>query len=120
MGVLHSSGVAGTIALKSCAPKLGQRLTRDDIRTDGTFIFHDKEVGKCLGSESITRKLAMVQCNDEQRWRWLKDREQVQHVVLGWCLDAADEESPILYPCLSRKLFESKCSTSLMVLDMLC
>merc|ERR1711907_425239 len=50
----------------------------------------------------------MVECSDDQRWRWLQDREQVQHVASNWCLDAADEVKPILYPCHEPKAFRKQ------------
>merc|ERR1712194_2923 len=53
----------------------------------------------CLGGDMQQHQLKMVPCGESQRWRWLKDREQVQHVQSNWCLDAADLVKPILYPC---------------------
>merc|ERR1711924_131308 len=76
-------------------------LKRDDIRPDGTFLLRDRDIDKCLGPapDDADHFLGMVPCEDRQRWRWMQQRQQVQHVATSMCIDANDNDRPLLYPC---------------------
>ncbi|CAK9009238.1 unnamed protein product [Durusdinium trenchii] len=93
------------LALSPCAEKIGQRLARHDVHADGTFLLRDADVGKCLAARrgvELETPLKLSSCNDDQRFRELKSRQQVQHVSTGFCFDAGNGP-PILYPCHQPK-----------------
>jgi len=108
---MHASGaslkevpVAEHLRLRTCAPRRGQRLRRGDLDTDGTFLLRADGADKCLGTGSgssgvLERMLRLTRCRNDQRWRELKGRNQVQHVASLLCIDAGNEVMPILYPC---------------------
>lgn len=88
----------------TCVAKKGQRLQRHAETGDGTFLLRDADSGDCLGASAPgSGALGIVPCEPKQRWRELKEREQVQHVHSEWCLDAGDEVTPIAYPCHEPK-----------------
>ncbi|CAE8657498.1 unnamed protein product, partial [Polarella glacialis] len=94
------------IQLASCADKIGQRLRQHDLKADGTFLLQDVDSPqKCLTSlqgaiaGSLETSLRLARCHPRHRFRALKERNQVQHVATGYCFDAGDEVTPILYPC---------------------
>ena len=92
-------------SLAACANKPGQRLQRQDVRPDGTFWLRDPDAGKCLAARkvpSLETPLVLEPCTDRQRFRELRERNQVQHVLTGYCIDAGND-APILYPCHEPK-----------------
>jgi len=95
--------VGGRYELKTCASKPGQRLQKRNARSDGTFEFYDPDANECLtayGTVGVERQLRLGPCGgDNVRWKFLKDRDQTQHVASQTCVDAGDETHPILYPC---------------------
>ena len=69
--------------LAPCANKLGQRLQRQETRPDGTFLLKDLDAGKCLAARKVSAletPLVLAPCDDHQRFRELRERNQVQHV----------------------------------------
>lgn len=95
-----------TFALSLCADKPGQRFSKEDIKVDGSFILRDEASGDCLGdgliksaNGGLEKGLRLGPCIKRHRWKELLDTEQVQHVGTGFCLDANNEATPILYPC---------------------
>ena len=101
--------------LAPCVSKIGQLLQKQEVKPDGTFLLKDVDAGKCLAARkvpSLETPLVLAPCNDQQRFRELRDRNQVQHVSTGYCLDAGND-APILYPChepkaLRKQRFEVK------------
>ena len=101
--------------LAPCVDKVGQRLQKEDMKPDGTFLLKDVDAGRCLADRkvlSLETPLILAPCNDRQRFRELKERNQVQHVSTGYCVDAGND-APILYPChepkaLRKQRFEVK------------
>ena len=101
--------------LAPCVDKVGQHLQKEDMKPDGTFLLKDADAGRCLAARkvlSLETPLVLAPCNDRQRFRELKDRNQVQHVSTGYCVDAGND-APILYPChepraLRKQRFEVK------------
>jgi len=89
----------------TCASKKGQRIEKYDVRENqGTFLLKDLDSGLCLGTGGGEQfALALMACSEQQRWRELKSREQVQHVQTKWCLDGGDDRTPICYPCHEPK-----------------
>lgn len=88
----------GDFTLQICAPKAGQVLRREDVRGDGTFLLRDRDAGTCLAASS-DGVIGLGACDSHQRWRELVDREQVQHVKTGLCIDGGDDKRPVLYAC---------------------
>mmetsp|Transcript_55114 Transcript_55114/g.178541 ORF Transcript_55114/g.178541 Transcript_55114/m.178541 type:complete len:261 (+) Transcript_55114:2110-2892(+) len=89
----------GTLTMQTCVPKPGQRLRRDKLDQDGTFLLRDADNGGCLINNGRD-ELAIGECSADQRWRELVQSEQVQHVSTGNCIDSgAGESRPILYAC---------------------
>merc|ERR1711865_1202072 len=81
----------------------GQRFQKQDER-GGTYLLKDADSGDCLGANAPgSGALGLVPCSEKERWTQLIDREQVQHVLSKWCLDAGDENTPIAYPCHEPK-----------------
>merc|ERR1712032_188185 len=88
----------GEASWRTCTPKAGQLLKRHDVR-DGTFLLRSPDSLQCLIAEVSRRQLRMGPCDEQQRWRSLEDRQQVQHAQSGQCIDAHNEATPLLYPC---------------------
>eukprot|EP00933_Yihiella_yeosuensis_P025582 TRINITY_DN19830_c0_g1_i2.p1 TRINITY_DN19830_c0_g1~~TRINITY_DN19830_c0_g1_i2.p1 ORF type:complete len:323 (-),score=55.92 TRINITY_DN19830_c0_g1_i2:180-1148(-) len=99
----HDLEVKKPIQLAPCADKRGQRFRRHDAKVDGTFLLRDADSLKCLAASeaapgTLERLMRLSPCHASHRFRWLKDRGQVQHVATEFCMDAGNEV-PILYPC---------------------
>lgn len=93
------------LSLAACADKPGQRIRRADVKSDGTFLLRDADTGKCLVARrgpELETPLRLAGCDDNHRFRELKDRNQVQHVATGFCFDSG-AGPPILYPCHEPK-----------------
>ncbi|CAK9087007.1 Polypeptide N-acetylgalactosaminyltransferase 12 (Polypeptide GalNAc transferase 12) (GalNAc-T12) (pp-GaNTase 12) (Protein-UDP acetylgalactosaminyltransferase 12) (UDP-GalNAc:polypeptide N-acetylgalactosaminyltransferase 12) [Durusdinium trenchii] len=90
----------GEYRLVTCAPKPGQRLKREEIDSQGTFLLKDQDDGRCLSALS-GNVLGLSECTAKQRWRVLAANgfHQVQHCESKLCIDAGSEQKPILYPC---------------------
>lgn len=93
--------------LKTCASKPGQRLQKQDLHSDGSFQLFDPDADECLQASNSLRgelpSLELAECGVHARWMHLQERQQVQHVRTGLCIDAADNVHPILYPCHDPK-----------------
>eukprot|EP00913_Durusdinium_trenchii_P017524 g16465.t1 len=60
----------GEYRLVTCAPKPGQRLKREEIDSQGTFLLKDQDDGRCLSALS-GNVLGLSECTAKQRWRVL-------------------------------------------------
>lgn len=87
----------GEYRLVTCAPKPGQRLKREEIDSQGTFLLKDQDDGRCLSALS-GNVLGLSECTAKQRWRVLAANgfHQVQHCESKLCIDAGSEQKPIL------------------------
>jgi len=89
------------VHLSTCAKeKEGQVFDRLEEHEDGSFLLQERTLQQCLtiGDGS---KLFLVQCEDPNhhlRWRHL-DGGQLRNDGHSRCVDAADGEVPIIYPC---------------------
>eukprot|EP00929_Paragymnodinium_shiwhaense_P108180 TRINITY_DN74505_c0_g1_i1.p1 TRINITY_DN74505_c0_g1~~TRINITY_DN74505_c0_g1_i1.p1 ORF type:complete len:930 (+),score=127.94 TRINITY_DN74505_c0_g1_i1:202-2991(+) len=84
------------VTLQRCDSRRGQRF-RKEPSGEG-FLLKDGDSDRCLGvlGSSV---LTLVKCGPRQVWIEMKDREQVKHKSSRACVDHADGESPIVYPC---------------------
>jgi len=97
------TAVGRKLAMKTCAPKVGQRLLRHDARLDDSgFLIKDLDTDLCVGipkPEIVGGPVTLVQCAGDQRWVEMRDRQQLKHVGVGYCLDGGKDENVIAYPC---------------------
>jgi len=105
---LASFFIKGQFELQTCVSKTGQLWRRHDLRGDGTFLLLSRDSGQCL-VKSGRIGLGYGACGDDDRWRELKDREQVQHVGSTYCIDSGDRlQYPTLYDCHQPKAMQSQ------------
>lgn len=106
------------IKMKACESKEGQRFERVSAGGPDEFELRDADTGKCLcASEGlqdgwkaeraptgIEKSLELGPCDKNNLWRVVDGKNQLQHVQTSFCMDAGDEQSPILYPCHQPKV----------------
>jgi len=99
----------------TCTPKAGQKLKRQDLQEDGTFVLRDPDLGTCLGAVDGSghggKELALVECGQDTRWDEPSGREQVRHVASGLCLDGGkgeNNERVRLFPCHRKTTQQSQ------------
>merc|ERR1712232_655704 len=97
---LSSMPLSG-VTLQTCASKLGQRFQKHDVNNDGAFLLRDADdENNCLcGPMPSFTVLRICSCSAGERWRELKEREQVQHIASGKCMDQGNGNSPGLWTC---------------------
>lgn len=83
-------------------PKTGQAFVKHDKQNDGSFQLKISGTGECLSHGEVNGQTMLIgkPCKDDPQQRWTAPAGgQLRNVGVGLCVDANDNEHPILYTC---------------------